>query len=108
MEHSLQQEFEEMVHEKMMQNCPIMPYDVRNAYKLFGPDLSRLKGKTVQRKPLRIQLEYVQIPPELIEQNKLVTLMEDIMFMNQIPFIITYGWDVGLITVEWIPNHMGK
>ena len=38
----------------------------------------------------------------------MVTLTADIMFVNQIPFIITYGGVVGLTTVEWIPNRTGQ
>ena len=34
--------------------------------------------------------------------------MADVMFVNQIPFIITYGHGVGLIMVECIPNRTMK
>ena len=49
--------------------------------------------------------EYVEIPREMIEQNKMVTLTVDMIFVNGIPFIVTYGRGIGLITVEWIPNR---
>ena len=91
--------FEEMICEKMIQNCH-MSDEVTNAYQLCGPDLTGLRGKTVWREPLRIQPEYVQRLPEITEQNELVILMTDIMFMNKILFIIIYGWGVELITVE--------
>ena len=88
--HFSQCEFE-MVHEKMIQNCPVILHNVTNAYKIFGPDPVGLRGKTVQRQPVRIQPESVQISTEIIEQNKLVILIADIIFVNQIPFIITCG-----------------
>ena len=56
---------------------------------------------------MQIELEYIEIPNDIIEQNKMVTLTADVMF-NQIHFIITYGCEVGLTTVEWIPNRMAK
>ena len=30
------------------------------------------------------------------------------MYVNQLPFVITYGRGMGLTTVKWIPNRMGK
>ena len=66
MGHPSQHEVEEMVHEKMTQNCPIKPQDVTNAYKIFGPDLAGMRGKSV-RKKTRIEPEYVEIPDDIIE-----------------------------------------
>ena len=57
---------------------------------------------------MQIKPEYIEIPNDIIEQNKMVTLTTDVMFLNQIPFIITYGHGVGLIMVEWIPNRMAS
>ena len=45
---------------------------------------------------------------ERIEQDKLVTLTADIVFVYQIPFIIMYRRGVGLMSVEWILNRTGK
>ena len=69
-----------------------------NAYKIFGPDLAGLRGKTVRRDMTRICPKYVEIMQEM------VSLTTDIMFVNQIPFVITYGRGVGLRTVKWLPN----
>ena len=44
----------------------------------------------------------------MIENNKMVTLTVDIMFLNQIPFIIMYGREIGLTTIDWILNRTGK
>ena len=57
---------------------------------------------------MRDQLDYVQIPKKIKEQNKMVMLTANIIFVNQIPFIIMYRWGVRLITVEWIPNRTTK
>ena len=55
-----------------------------------------------------MQPEYVEIPESMIENNRMVTLMVDIMFVNQIPFIIIYGNGIILTTIEWLLNRMGK
>ena len=83
-----------------------MHYDVTTAYKYFGPDLAGVRGKTVWRQPTRIDSDYVDIPQDLIELNKLITLIVDIMFVNGILFLITHGRGVGLISVEWISNKL--
>ena len=57
---------------------------------------------------MRVKPDYVQIPKEIIEQNNMMMLTAYIMFVNQITFIVMYGWGVGLITVEWIPNRTRK
>ena len=46
----------------------------------------------------------------LVEELAKINMRRDaeIMFVNQIPFIITYGKGVGLITMEWIPNRTWK
>ena len=46
-----------------------------------------------------MQPEYVEIPIEVVELNKMVILTADIMYINEIPFVITYGKGAGLITV---------
>ena len=49
----------------------------------------------MQKDPTRIQPEYVEILREMIEQNKVVTLTADIMVVNGIPFVVTYGRGIG-------------
>ena len=39
---------------------------VMNAYKLFGSDLARMRGETVQQSPTQIQPEYVEVLWEII------------------------------------------
>ena len=43
--HPSQCEFEVMVHEKMIQNYPVKPHDVTNAYKIFGPYHEEINGE---------------------------------------------------------------
>ena len=46
--------------------------------------------------PFRVEPEYVSIPKELIESNKSVTLSADIMSVNHLPFVVTYGEKSGI------------
>ena len=40
-------------------------------------------------------MDYVQIPRDVIQTNKYVTLTADAMFINNLPFIVTYEEELG-------------
>ena len=47
--HSSQRDFKGMVHHKMIKYCSATSHDVKNAYKIFGPDLAGIRGKTKRK-----------------------------------------------------------
>ena len=50
-------------------------------------------------------MDFVQIPRDLFQMNKCVTLIADVMFANNLALVITYGQGIGLITAEFTPNR---
>ena len=58
--------------------------DTMAAYKISGPSVAALKGKTVHKKLELVKTETVYIPKEIRELHKEVTLTIDI-FLN--PFL---------------------
>jgi hypothetical protein len=48
-----------------IQNCPVTVEDV-NIEKIFGPDISSLKGKSRRRKPKPVRQDLIEIPKKLI------------------------------------------
>lgn len=40
-----------IVHEKMIEDCPIDHVDLKSAHTLFGPDLASIRGRTMWQKP---------------------------------------------------------
>ena len=42
-------------------------------------------------------MDYVQRPRDLIQTNKFVTLTADVMYVNSLPFVITYWRGIGLM-----------
>ena len=67
--------------------CPVTAKDITNAKAIFGPSLPCLKGKQVRTKPDRVDASYVSIPASIIERNKFLTLVADVMFVSGMPFI---------------------
>ena len=50
-------------------------------------------------------MDYVQISRDVIQTNKYVTLTADVKYVNNLPFVITYGREIGLIMAEFMPNQ---
>ena len=50
-------------------------------------------------------MDYIQIPRDLVQMNKYVTLTADVMFINNLAFVITYGKRISLITAEFMTNQ---
>ena len=57
-----------MVHHNLISNCPVSKNDVTNAYKIFGPDLAGIQGRTVRQKSERVVTDYVEILQKTAKQ----------------------------------------
>jgi len=49
-----------------IENCPVTVKDTNITEKMFGLDVSSLKGKSVRRKPKPVRKDLIKIPKELI------------------------------------------
>ena len=78
-----------MLRQNVIMNCPVTTKDVDNAEKIFGKDVSSLKGKSMQPTPTTVIDDYVDIPREIMENNANLELCMDIMFINELPFLTT-------------------
>ena len=88
-----------------LRNYPIEVNDVTNSYAIFGPNRNILRGASTRRKPERVREEYMKIPRDFYCLHKFVTLAEDVMFINIIPFLVTFSRNIRLITVEHVPTR---
>ncbi len=61
------------------------------AIKVWGPSIAMLKGKTVRKTPPVIRQDVIEIPKEIRELHKDVTLTIDNFFVNKIQFFTTYS-----------------
>jgi hypothetical protein len=74
--------FKNMVSFNMIRNFPVKPEDISAANKIFGPNVASLKGKTVRATQDPVLTENVQIPREIVDLNKNVTITADVMFVG--------------------------
>ena len=100
--HPSSRNFEGMVREKLIANCPVDVTDVHRAHTIFGPDLAGLRGTMVRRRPLHVTTDYVDIPSSFLDAHWLVTLTADVLFMNGLPFLITHSCSINLVTTEFL------
>ena len=61
------------------------------AEKVYGQDVSALKGKSTRKKPKKAHSDVLEIdiPDEMTEKFDKLTLFVDVMFVNGIPFLTT-------------------
>jgi hypothetical protein len=93
-------EYQGLVRQNFLPDCPITPTDITNAHHIFGPDLANIRGKTVLRRPEHVSTEIFEIPRQILLSQKYVTLVADIMFVNQVPFLISSSRKINLTTMN--------
>ena len=81
--------FKNLLKMNAIRNCPVTSEDVTIAEKIFGPDMSSLKGKSTRRKPNPVKEDVIEIPKELITQHRDIDLCIDIMYVNECGFMTT-------------------
>ena len=90
------QEYKRFVRMNLIPNCPITVQDIENAEFIWGPDLGCLKGKTVRRTPPQVRVTESDIPMQIRQQYKNVTLTADVMYVAKIPFLLTISKHIKL------------
>jgi hypothetical protein len=58
--------FKTLIKMNGIKNCPVMTEDVNKAKKIFGADMSSLRGKPTRRKSNPVREDIIEIPEELI------------------------------------------
>ena len=90
----------------MLPNCPITKANIMHAEDILGPNLGSLKGKMTRTKPSRVIINtYDELPAEMLEKHGDVTLAVDIMYINEIPFMMMTSQAIHFGTAELIKNE---
>ncbi len=85
-----------------IKNNPVTTEDVDIAKKIFGPDLTTLKGKMTRGAPVPIIEDHIEIPRELITTQYSVTLCLDGMKVNDISLLTMISKNLMYQTVQYI------
>ena len=79
-------DYKTIVSNKHLKNCPLMVEDVKAAEQIFGPEMGCLTGNTVKRTGIAVRTNLTNLPFEILERYRSVTLSGDIMWINGIRF----------------------
>ena len=79
--------FKAALRGNMIQNCPVTSKDVQVAEEIFGPSVSRLKGKSTRRAPKPVRSDWIEIPKELMLKHRELELCMDTMFVNDVQML---------------------
>jgi hypothetical protein len=86
-------------------HCPVTAAHLRRAYDIYGKSMNVIKGKSVSKKPSKIRIE--RLPTTLNIEHRL-ELSVDIMFVNEIAFLLSVSTPLGLILVHALGRGAGK
>ncbi len=89
MEHPSDTQFEQMVSTKSFDNCNVQLQDISNSCTISGPNRPNTRCKTTQVQPEQVDPKYVRIPKDFYVLYHFVTLVDDGIFANGIPFLMT-------------------
>ena len=75
--------FKYLIKANMIKNCPVTVEDIKIAEKIFGKDVSYIKGKMMRSKPKVVKRDLIQLPKELYQQHHDITLHMDTLWKNE-------------------------
>jgi hypothetical protein len=79
--------FKALIKMNAIKNCPVTTEDVNNAKKIFRTGMLSLRGKLTRLKSTPVREDSIEIPEELISQNREIDLCIDIMYVNKCGFM---------------------
>ena len=95
-----QLQFEQILRDGLIYNCPVTLADARRAVTIYGPCVANLKGTAVKHPsdPV-LSLIPIPVPASILEHHKHLTLCVDIFYVQQIPFLTTISRQLRFRTV---------
>jgi hypothetical protein len=102
--HPSDAQFQTMISNNSIKNCPIRPKHTSNAHSIFGPSIAGVQGKTVCRPPKQVEAAWSRIPDDYHHLHKFVVLTADVMFVNGFIFLATLSQKMRLATAEQLPT----
>ncbi len=89
----------------MLKDGPVTSQDVNVALKIWGPNVALLKEKTVRWKPPFVMEDVIEVPKEIQQLHKRVTLTIDIFFVNSVPYFVTLRLRICFLLVMHLQNR---
>jgi hypothetical protein len=95
-----------MIRENQIDGCPITVDDANRAVKIYGTDVSALRGKTVRRKIEHVASNQVDpVVSSILKEHGDITLCLDLLYVDGLVFVATVSRNLHFITIEYIPSR---
>jgi hypothetical protein len=100
-------EFQSILRNNLIRNCPVMPDDAKRALIIYGPDIAVIKGKMTRSGAAPRTPTFVaeSIPAPILQHHQNVTLCVDFFFVQGHPFFHTISRDIGFRTISAVPDR---
>lgn len=95
----------DIINKRLIPNCTVTEQDITNAREIFGPDVGSLKGKTVRRKEPHVELRVRPIPDDIMKRHREVVVCFDVMYVNNITFLVSISRALKFCTAEALANR---
>ena len=101
--HIAKDKFLRIIKDNWIRNVPFTLGDVRRSHIIYGPPIPPIKGRTRYKVPSRIPdaADIIQIPRELYDDMKYVTLCADFHFVNGVTVFHTISRKINYRTVSF-------
>eukprot|EP00957_Ditylum_brightwellii_P188146 14323619-Ditylum_brightwellii.AAC.1 len=93
-------DFKAMVQMGLIKNCPVTLDHVRNANIIFGKDVGLLKGRMVCQMLEPVVSDYIEVPLELYNIHKDMTLAADVISVNKKHFLTSISKNIKFATSQ--------
>lgn len=103
-----EQQLRRILDQNQLRNCGIHSQDVNNARNIFGPDAGSLRGKTVRRSEPHVDLVQRPIPDGILERHREATVCFDVMYVSNIPFLVSTSRYIKFHTAEALLNRKSE
>ena len=106
--YTVSKDLEYLTSSNNFDDCLFKIHDVKNTHAIFGSYLAGERGKTVRHELDHVTIDYIYIPIYSPKLHKHVTIVFDVMFVNNIPFLVKMYCSIKFTTVEHIPTYTDK
>jgi hypothetical protein len=103
--HKSTRDFLHIVKENLLKNCLVTTEDIMAAEDILGTNVQSLRGKQVRRDGKHIVIERQDMPRTIMDQYRNVTLCVDIMFVNEIAFLVTISRGIKFGTAKTLRDR---
>jgi hypothetical protein len=97
-----------MIRMNLIRNNIVTTEDVNLATKAFGAEIGNIKGKTTRSRPKPVMSNIIEIPDELLEVQRDVTLSMDGMMVNSLKFLTTISHEIFYRTAQYVSSAVAS